>query len=126
MRLLLDTNALILALADEERLSLGAQQALHSLSNEVYFSAVNIWEIEIKVKTGKLERPVDDIVVVARGTGWRELPITARHATATSELDLHHSDPFDRLLIAQARCEGLTIVTSDRVFDRYDVPILRY
>ena len=126
MRYLLDTNALIFALTDEERLSEAVRQALRSKSNEVYFSAVNIWEIEIQVKSGKLERPVEDTVAVARRTGWIELPVTSSHAVATSGFDLFHSDPFDRLLIAQAKIEGLIIVTSDRVFELYDVPLLRY
>jgi PIN domain nuclease of toxin-antitoxin system len=124
MRLLLDTNALIWLLASPSRAAATARDAVTDPANEVFFSAVNVWEIEIKAAIGKLERPAPDAIVAAHAQGYAELPLTARHAAALRGLPLHHADPFDRLLIAQAQAEGLTLVTRDRAFDRYDVPTL--
>lgn len=122
MRILLDTHAFIFALSSDSGLKGDARELLEDPANSIYFSAVNVWEIEIKVRIGKLERPRADPIAIARRSGWEELPITSRHALALSGLDLIHHDPFDRLLIAQALFEGLTILTRDRVFALYDVP----
>jgi PIN domain nuclease of toxin-antitoxin system len=91
--------------------------------NVVTVSAASVWEIEIKRSTGKLRAPaplrerVDD-------EGFAALPITVEHAILAARLAQHHSDPFDRMLVAQAQLEGLTLVTRDPVFDRYDVRVL--
>lgn len=85
-------------------------------------SAVSAWEVSIKRSLGKLklEEPVEDIV---ERHGFLPLPVTIRHADLVRDLPLHHPDPFDRLLISQAVEEGLTILTSDRVFELYRVPV---
>ncbi len=124
MRLLLDTHTLIFALTSKEMLKPEAVVALSNPENEVYFSAANIWEIEIKVKLGKLQRPTLRVAAAARKLGCVELPITAEHAEVAGRLELYHHDPFDRILIAQATVEGLTVVTRDRAFDEYGVSIL--
>ena len=86
-------------------------------------SAVNIWEIAIKRSIGKLDAP-DDLIERAEEAGAELLSITPRHALAVGELPFHHRDPFDRLLIAQARLERCAIVTGDRAFPKYDVPVV--
>jgi PIN domain nuclease of toxin-antitoxin system len=87
-------------------------------------SAASIWEAEIKVQLGKLELEVD-LAAGSLAHGFEALPITFDHARAAGRLPPHHGDPFDRMLVAQAQLEGLTIVTRDPVFDRYPVAVLR-
>lgn len=125
MRLLLDTHALIYLLEGPERMRTEAREAIADPANEVVFSAANVWEIEIKAKTGKLSLSVDDALEAARSLPITELPISADHARSAGRLPLHHRDPFDRILIAQAQAEGLTIVTRDRTFGLYGLPIMR-
>lgn len=122
MRLLLDTNVLIWWLVESPRLSKETREAITGELG-VMVSAVSAFEIAAKVAVGKLHAPGDLAVQITEQT-MIELPVTVRHGLAVGQLPMHHRDPFDRLLIAQAQCEGLTIVTSDRVFAAYDVPIL--
>ncbi|MEM1116758.1 MAG: type II toxin-antitoxin system VapC family toxin [Bacteroidota bacterium] len=124
MRLLLDTNALIYLVGEPDVMRAAARDAVRDPANAVFFSAVNVWEIEIKVKRGKLSRPAPDVIAAAARQGYAELAISARHGEASGRLPLHHRDPFDRVLIAQAQVEGLTLVTRDRAFAPYDVPVL--
>lgn len=122
MRLLLDTHALLWWLLDDARLSRPARQAIEDARNVVLVSAASAWEIAIKAATGKLplpsgaERRIRTEMEVA---GFAELAVTWRHAFAVRDLPRHHLDPFDRLLVAQARLEGLTIVTNDRALALY-------
>ncbi len=90
----------------------------------VTVSAATAWEISMKCATGKLrfEGPLGPLV---EADGFSSLPITFEHAERAGSLPLHHRDPFDRMLVAQAQLEGLTVVTRDRAFDRYDVSVLR-
>lgn len=119
MRLLLDTNALV-------RWHLGKLRpaAVRTVrrADVVVVSAISAWEIAIKGAAGKLELKdtVDDIVARNR---FLPLPVTIRHGDLLRELPRHHHDPFDRLLIAQALNEGLTILTADRAFELYRVPV---
>lgn len=123
MRLLLDTNAVIWALLDDPSLTSGARSAIGNRRNDVVVSAASVWEISIKHRAGKLEPPVEDVVGdLARR--FALLPITSEHAWAAGALPLHHRDPFDRILVAQAQLEGLTIVTRDPKIARYQVAIL--
>jgi PIN domain nuclease of toxin-antitoxin system len=90
----------------------------------VFVSAVSIWEIAIKLALGKLDlrdTPMDRVVAAITASGFNELPITALHAAEVAALPRHHSDPFDRLLVAQARFNDLTLVTEDHWIERYDV-----
>lgn len=123
MRLLLDTHALIWWLEGGARLREEALAAIRSRANEVRVSPVSAVEISIKAAKGKLDAPGDLVTQIARH-GFAALPVTIEHGIAMLGFSANHGDPFDRLLIAQARCEGLTIVTSDRAFAAYDVPIL--
>lgn len=123
MRLLLDTNALIYLVGEPDAMRAEAREAVMDPANDVFFSAANIWEIEIKAKKGMLDRPAPDVVAAAGRQGYAELAISARHAEAAGRLPLHHADPFDRVIIAQAQAEGLTVVTRDGAFGPYDVAV---
>jgi PIN domain nuclease of toxin-antitoxin system len=104
MRILLDTHYLIWALDDPDRLTLAAAAALDDIANEVLFSAASIWEIAIKSRLGRDDfdsRPAR-VVEAARMTGFTPLLVTLDDAIAVAALPLHHRDPFDRLLVAQA------------------------
>lgn len=121
MSLLLDTNALIRWL--DGSIADSAARAVADAETPVWVSAVSVWEMAIKASLGKLRMPADlPAVIVDEGFG--ALPVTLEHANAVLDLPLHHRDPFDRLLICQAQIEGLTMVTSDRAFEAYQVPIL--
>jgi PIN domain nuclease of toxin-antitoxin system len=118
VRLLLDTHVLIWW--DEGRkLAAVARQAIES-ADTVYVSAASAWEVAIKVGLGRL-RPTRTVQEAVEESGFLELPITFRHAERVAGLPAHHRDPFDRLIVAQADVEGLTLVTRDPVFRRYAV-----
>lgn len=123
MRLLLDTHALLWWLADDPTLSEGAISAVAEARNSVYVSAVSAWEIAIKRSLGKLRAP-EDLENQLRAHHFTPLPIQFSHALAVGKLSHHHRDPFDRLLIAQALAEGLTIVTRDTHVPRYGVDVI--
>jgi PIN domain nuclease of toxin-antitoxin system len=123
MRLLLDTHALLWWLRDDEMLSSEATAAIGSPSSMVYVSPASIWEASIKRGLGRLEAPSDLAGWVAKA-GFIELPIVMRHAERAGALPRHHADPFDRILIAQAQLEGLTLVTRDPAFAAYGVAVL--
>lgn len=105
------------------RLSAPARAAIATPGNTVAISAATVWEIAIKRALGRLEFPLDRFDEVAAVMRLEQLPIHASHAIAAGALPRYHSDPFDRMLIAQARLEQLVLVTEDSVFTRYDVPI---
>jgi PIN domain nuclease of toxin-antitoxin system len=122
MRLLLDTHAALWCQTDDRRLG---RQARHAIGNAdiVWVSSASGWEAAIKVRNGKLRmREPFGILVIA--DEFTELPVTLKHAEEFERLPKHHGDPFDRLLIAQARVEGATIVTHDRAFEPYGTPII--
>ncbi|MEM1340727.1 MAG: type II toxin-antitoxin system VapC family toxin [Pseudomonadota bacterium] len=121
MRLLLDTHILLWALLNDPRLS--AKQVKAISEGELYVSAASIWEIGIKRALGKLNVP-DDLFDVAEEAGCRQLPISWLHAETAAKLPQHHADPFDRMLIAQAGCEGLTLASADRQFAQYEVELI--
>lgn len=122
MRLLLDTHVLIWW--DEgARLSREAASAIR-VAEQVYVSAVAGWEIAIKTALGRLS-PKRTVAEAVADSGFEELPVRLRHAEALERLPPHHRDPFDRMLVAQARVERLTIVTRDHAFQAYEVTLLR-
>lgn len=123
MNLLLDTHVLLWSLVDDQELSEPARRAITDGRNRVLVSAVNAWEITIKKALGKLRAPEDLLDQLAQRR-FEHLDVTLRHALAVRELPEHHADPFDRLLIAQARTEALTLVTRDERIARYDVATL--
>lgn len=123
MRLLLDTHVLLWWLA-AERLAPKATAAISSAASDVWVSAASIWEMSIKAGLGKLTAP-DDLTDQLSHHGFDILPIGLPHALAVRLLPPHHADPFDRMLVAQAQLEELTLVTRDADIRRYDVAILR-
>lgn len=124
MRLLLDTHALIWALSSPRRLPARVVERLEDPSTVVYASAANTWEIAIKAALGKIEADLDELAKAVRDTGFTELAVTMMHTLRLRELPAHHRDPFDRILVAQALEEGLTLVTHDPVLAGYPAPIL--
>jgi PIN domain nuclease of toxin-antitoxin system len=122
VRLLLDTQIVLWQLAGTRSVQRQAREAIEE-ANELSFSVVSFAEIGIKAAVGKLEIPDDlhDHIVRA---GLRILGLAPDHGLAVAQLPMHHRDPFDRLLIAQARHERLTILTADRRFFDYDVPVI--
>ena len=121
MRLLLDTHVALWWLTDDETLSDEVKQLIDT-EVEAFISAASVWEISIKQSLGKLVGPPDLLDVLNR-SGLLELPIRSRHAAEAGGLPLEHRDPFDRMLVAQARCEGLTLLSRDPQMRRYDVTL---
>jgi PIN domain nuclease of toxin-antitoxin system len=123
MNLLLDTHVLLWWLDAFPSLSEIARNKISDVSNIVFVSAAVIWEIRIKQALGKLKIPASFRKVLERQP-FEVLPITVDHAHAVGNLPSHHRDPFDRMLIAQAKVEGLTLVSHDRIFHQYRIPII--
>lgn len=123
MTLLLDTHALLWWLADDPQLPVVAREAIREPRQLVYVSAVSAWEITVKKALGKLEVP-DEWVSAVDAEGFRRLEITWNHALEVGRLADVHRDPFDRLLVAQARIEGMTLVTGDERIRSYGTPVL--
>jgi PIN domain nuclease of toxin-antitoxin system len=124
LRLLLDTHVLIWAMQQPDRLSSHARAAIADRRNEILVSAASVWEIAIKVASGRLSFPVADVDVMLAEMGFGVVTVAPRHAVELLALPRLHGDPFDRMLIAQARAEGLTLVTDDTMIRRYDVALL--
>ena len=123
MRLLLDTHTLLWWIKDDPTLDTQAREAINDPNNEVFVSAASVWEIAIKRSRGRLEAPNDLDTQIDRARFVR-LPITFDHAEQAGRLPLHHRDPFDRMLVAQAQIEDLVMVTRDRFIPRYAVETL--
>ncbi|MFJ8770602.1 type II toxin-antitoxin system VapC family toxin [Streptomyces microflavus] len=122
MRLLLDTHVILWWLEDSDELS---DQVKDLLDTEptVHLSAVSAWEIATKQSLGKLDGP-DDLAERVRDSQFTSLPITAGHGVRAGRLPALHRDPFDRILVAQAQIEGMTVVTRDKWIPQYDVPVM--
>jgi PIN domain nuclease of toxin-antitoxin system len=124
MRILLDTHMLLWWLSDDPKLPGGVLAVVTEPRTDVYVSAISMAEIAIKISLGKL-RVDGDIGAATRDSGFSSLPFTADHASLLRDLPWHHRDPFDRMLIARALAEGLTLSSVDGVCAAYGVPILR-
>lgn len=122
MRLLLDTHVVLWQLSGSRELSSAAKAAI-AAATDLLFSAVSFAEIGVKASIGKLDVP-DDLRERLLSSGVSLLALESDHGLAVAALPLHHRDPFDRLLIAQARSERLTVVTADRRFADYDIPMI--
>ena len=122
MRLLLDTHVLLWWLADDRRLGADHRALIADASNIVLISAMTVAEIAIKTSLGKLDAP-DDLLPTLEAGGFDELTFDSRHAELLRTLPWHHRDPFDRMLIAQAIAEQLTVLTVDPRFSAYDVEL---
>jgi PIN domain nuclease of toxin-antitoxin system len=123
VRLLLDTNALLWTLLERQRLSSTAIDAIENQANDVFISVVSAWEIEIKRSKGKLHVP-HELEAALAAQRFDSLPVTMRHAHAVESLPRIHRDPFDRMIIAQAHLDGITIVSSDGDMRHYPVAVL--
>lgn len=120
--ILLDTHVALWWRENNPRLGAEARDAIAS-ADIAYVSVVSAWEVAIKISAGKLRIP-DSFEKGIEDSAFSKLPLTFAHAAALVELPMHHRDPFDRMLIVQAKQEDLTIVTADRKFERYDVSIV--
>jgi len=118
MKLLLDTHVFLWTVTGHAALKPAARKLI-SAAEAVYVSAASIWEIAIKARLGKIEGDPEALAVAIDQSGMIELPIAARHAAAVAKIPLRHTDPFDRLLIAQALTEPLRFVTADRALAAY-------
>jgi len=121
--LLLDSHALLWWETDDERLTESAREAVEQADATLFFSAASIWELAIKRAQGKLTLPATFLATLA-AEGFAELSVSSAHALDAAALPLLHRDPFDRMLVAQARSERLTLVTNDAHIAAYDVPVL--
>lgn len=125
MKLLLDTHLLLWAANEPKRLPKSARLLIENLENEILFSAASLWEITMKSGIGREDFAVD-ARLLRRGlldNGYTELPITSEHAVSTDQLPLANKDPFDRILVAQAMVEGITLLTADKKLLGYPGPI---
>ena len=125
MKLLLDTHLLLWAAGEPERLSEKARALIDNLENELLFSAASLWEVAIKRGLGRKDFQAD-ARLLRRGlldNGYTELPIVSDHVVATESLPPLHKDPFDRILVAQATVEGITLLTIDSLVAKYPGPI---
>ena len=122
MRLLLDTHAYLWWLSGSARLGKRARAAIADPETPVFVSAASIWEAAVKSRLGRLELDGADLVAQIAENDFLELQISAAHAQMAGGLPVHHRDPFDRMLVAQAQAEELRVVSRDPVFGLYDVP----
>ena len=121
MNLWLDTHLLLWAAAEPQRLSAKARALLLDSANQLVFSSASVWEIGIKSGLERMDFKVDPrrLWRMLLISGYRELPVSSEHAVAVLDLPPLHKDPFDRILVAQARVEGLTLLTADKVVAKY-------
>jgi PIN domain nuclease of toxin-antitoxin system len=118
MRLLLDTHIFLWAVQGNASLKPRVRRMMEA-AEQIYVSAASIWEIAIKARLGKIEASAVDVVEAIAESGFLELPVRALHAVGVAELPLHHTDPFDRLLVSQAMAEPLRLLTADSVLRQY-------
>lgn len=125
MKLLLDTHLLLWAAGEPRRLSKQARTLINDPDNELLFSAANLWEVAIKRGLGREDFKVDARILRRSllDNGYMELPINSNHVVATESLPPIHKDPFDRILVAQATVEGVTLLTIDSLVSQYPGPI---
>lgn len=124
--ILLDTHVLIWALSDDRALTRRMRTVLSSPTANIRVSVVSAWEIAIKYQSGKIafDVPVEDVLArILEGATWPVLPVLPAHIPELLTLPMHHRDPFDRLLIAQARVEGMALATTDEQIHKYRVPM---
>ena len=127
MSILIDTHVFLWAAGIGGRLSESAKTLLTDSGQPIFFSAASAWEIAIKWSKGRLTLPSPPYEVinnVVGAAGMTQLPVTFKDASGVAGLPLHHRDPFDRLLVAQARTNGLRLMTADPILERYDVDVI--
>jgi PIN domain nuclease of toxin-antitoxin system len=123
MRLLLDTHIFLWAVSDDKRLTKEARSIIRSAQG-VYVSAASIWEISIKAALGKIDADPTELIAAIGDAGFVSLPVHVEHAAQVKSLILHHADPFDRMLVAQAVHEPLHLLTADRLLVAYSPLVL--
>jgi PIN domain nuclease of toxin-antitoxin system len=123
MRLLLDTHIFLWAASNDKRLTKEARSTIRS-AQKVYVSAASIWEISIKAALGKIDADPAELIAAIDGAGFVSLPVRVEHAARVKSLALHHADPFDRMLVAQAMQEPLHLLTADRLLIAYSPLVL--
>ena len=124
MRLLVDTHIFCWWFYEPERLSAEATQVMRD-AEEVFVSSASIWEVAIKARLGKIQADPRELFEQIEANGFRELPILSRHTLLVADLPMHHSDPFDRLLIAQAISEPLHLLTADAQLKQYSELVIQ-
>lgn len=124
MRLLLDTHIFLWWVSDWDQIAQSAREAIADPANEVFVSAVSGWEIGVKKAKGRLTAP-GNLAAVIEDKQFRHMPLTFEHAERAAGLPLHHHDPFDRIVVAQAQAEGLTLVTRNARLPLYNVSTIR-
>ncbi len=125
MRVLLDTHMLLWTLADSPRLSRKARDVLENSDNDCWVSSASVWEITIKTALGKytLDLSLEQLETAIADAGFQTLNITVPHAVAVANISTPHTDPFDRLLLAQCQVETLRLLTADRVMVKLPVAV---
>lgn len=123
MRVLLDTHFLLWWLADAPELGERGREVISAPENLIFFSAASLWELRIKEGIGKIELPASFANALS-AEAFEPLSVTVKHTEALRGLPLHHRDPFDRMLIAQAQVESMTFLTRDKIVELYDVRCL--
>ena len=121
MKLLLDTHVLLWVLGEPERLTPETHRILADTANTVFVSVVSLWEIVVKVRIGKLQADIEEIIDAVQREGFTVLDVGMAHLVTLAGLPMHHRDPFDHLLIAQAMTEDATFMSEDRGASRYPV-----
>lgn len=127
MSILIDTHVFLWAAGIGGRLSESAKTLLDDPEQPIFFSAVSAWEIALKWSKGRLTLPASPNEVVSNvvtAAGLSQLSISVRDSCAVADLPLHHKDPFDRLLVAQARTHGLRLMTADPILEKYNVDVI--
>jgi PIN domain nuclease of toxin-antitoxin system len=126
MNLLIDTHTLIWFITDNDKLPSKTKKIIENLDNNCFVSIATFWEIGIKNSIGRLDlnSNLETIFKIIEDTGFDILPITTEQILRNTKLEFHHQDPFDRIIIAQAITEKLTVITKDKQFDDYNIPII--
>lgn len=124
MRYLIDTHIFILWMEKNKRLSKNIFNLLNNPQNQIFLSVVSVWEIIIKKEKKKLKTP-KDVEGGIKASGFIAVKIDLRHVLEVEELPMYHKDPFDRILISQARVENLTLITADKKIWKYDLSLLK-
>ncbi|MEI6145500.1 MAG: type II toxin-antitoxin system VapC family toxin [Methylococcales bacterium] len=124
MKLLLDTHILLWWLSDNEQLSSKARELISKPDNDIYVSHISLWEIQIKVMTGKLEVDLNNLISQLPQNNFLQLPSHTDHILCLAKLPPYHQDPFDRMLIAQALSEPLNLITHDKYVAMYSESII--
>ena len=124
-RLLLDTHIILWWIGDAEQFGAATKIAISDPGTEIFYSAISEWEISVKEAKGKLKIDWREFDRLIKTNQFHSLAVTPNHGRVAGALPPVHGDPFDRMLVAQAQVEGLTLVTADRILEKYDVEILR-